>query len=246
MKHRSHHGIPWKRHFTLLAVATLLFLSVKTAAHRPLFTDSRSGEPESAVRIADPSTSHVIYAALTEAEPVQWFVLQNEKPQKVPLTIGVPSGISADDFRPVIIIFGPETSTLPEEFPPSPAISDDAIVIRTDGDAEAFYEPITGTHSWILAETEIYLAESGLYYGAVYDPEGREGKLWIGVGRREGFSWRDALRLPGWIRSVRQFHEVPGLPPWAWVGTGCLLVVGIGIGVWLRRRTESKRLSHRR
>lgn len=219
----------------LAALAMILIFSVGASAHRPIFTNPRTGDPDYAVRVADPTTSHVIYAELTESDPIQWFVFENEKPQEVPLLIGVPSGVSPDDFRPSVVLFGPGSEP-PEELPLLPPQGADVgtIAIRPSGEAEPFYEPITGTNSQILVDTEVQLSEVGTYYGAIYEADGQEGKLWVGIGSSEGFSWRDALRLPGWIRDVRQFHEVSGWPLWAWISTLSLLVIGLGIFAWVR------------
>lgn len=221
-----------------VTVSLILITSLGTAAHRPLFTNPGTGEPESAVRVADPSTSHVIYAELTAANSVQWFVFEIEKPQEIPILIGVPSGVSPDDFHPNVVLFGPGWLELPEEFAfPLPQEAEvGTITIHPGEQAEPFYEPITGTKSHILAETNVQFEEVGTYYGAIYEADGQEGKLWVGIGKNEGFSWRDALRLPGWIRDVRQFHEVSGWPPWAYIATLSLLAIGSGVFVWVRWR----------
>lgn len=218
--------------------AMILILSAGAAAHRPLFTNSDTSDPESALRVPNPSTSHVIYAELTESDPVQWFVFEIEKPQEIPILIGVPAGISPDDFRPGVVLLGPGWSEPPREFTLPPSIEDGArvITIRSGENAEPFYEPITGTKSQIFVETKVQFEEVGTYYGAIYEADGQEGKLWVGIGKSEGFSWRDALRLPGWIRDVRQFHEVSGWPPWAYIATLSLLAIVLGAFAWMRLR----------
>src|SRR5690606_41216641 len=101
--------------------------------------------------------------------------------------------------------------------------------------ARHFSEPFTGTRSWILAETRVALPEPGTYYAVVYDRARRGGRVWLALGDREDFGWRDILRLPGWIRAVRRFHREPGLPPWMWGAAFILCASIVGVAWWLRQ-----------
>src|SRR5690606_15242101 len=112
-----------------------------------------------------------------------------------------------------------------------------ALTVIPTGPPEPFHEPVTGTRSRIVAKTQLRLPAAGTYLAALYDAQGEEGKAWISLGQREGFRWRDIARLPGWIRDVRRFHEVPGLPTWAWIGVAGVVALGsIVVGRALSRR----------
>jgi monofunctional biosynthetic peptidoglycan transglycosylase len=71
-----------------------------------------------------------------------------------------------------------------------------------------FYEPFTGTSSWILREQDVKLPDAGRYYVVAYDPDGKPGKLWAALGRKEAWGAKDMLKMPKIITAVRQFHEV--------------------------------------
>jgi monofunctional biosynthetic peptidoglycan transglycosylase len=71
-----------------------------------------------------------------------------------------------------------------------------------------FYEPFTGTSSWILREEDVQLPKAGRYYVVAFDPDGKPGKLWAALGRREVWGAKDMLKMPKIITEVRHFHEV--------------------------------------
>jgi hypothetical protein len=58
---------------------------------------------------------------------------------------------------------------------------------------------------------------SGTYYLVAASSGSSCGKVWVAVGTREAFSWRDITSLPATVRSVRVFHELP-------VGRGATLM----------------------
>lgn len=235
---------PLHRSAQLAAVAVLpilltLSLAPVTSAHRPLFANTDASHPDAALRIPDPSVSHVVYAELTDEHAQKWFVFQNEKPREVPIKVGIPAAVSQGEFRPTVVLFGPGWPEPSEDLPYSPPQAEPvgAFTLPTVDRSHRFYEPVTGTESHIVVDTQVRLPEAGIYYGVVYEPNGLAGKVWIGLGSSEGFSWRDAARLPGWIGEVRRFHEVSGWPRWAWMSTlGVLAVVLVGLVWWRLRR----------
>lgn len=221
-----------------LVLALVLWLSGVGSAHRPLFSGTDASNPDSAMRFPDPSVSHVIYYELTVEAPYRWFVFENEKLREVAIQLGVPAGEPGEGIDPVMLLFGPGFTDLPDWLPfvPAQGVGEGAIEIPRADKPRHFDEPITGTKSWILVDTHVPLPSSGTYYGVVYDRNGQEGKVWVSVGQREGFGWRDVFRLPGWIRNVRQFHQVSGWPRWVWIGaSGILGVAAIALG-WVVRR----------
>lgn len=220
-----------------LAFVLVLAMSGSAAAHRPLFSGNRGAHPDAAVRIPDSSVSHVLYSELTTEAPYFWFVFDHEQPGPIPFQLGAPAGSGWERTDPVVVLMHHESSEPPDPqaVVASPSESGGAIVIRNLHEAQLFEEPVTGTTSWILAETEVRLPAAGTYYGVLHEQSGRGGKFWVAVGEREKFSGRDIWRLPGLIRDVRRFHEVSGWPPWMWIA-GCVLVATpVGIG-WSARR----------
>lgn len=239
------------------AVLLVLCFAQSALAHRPLFAGPKATDPASALRIADPSVSHVIYAELTHDAPHRWFVFDNDKPRQIKLQIGVPAGKVQVPAKPTVAIFGPgldagfndgldrfgsdpastqPARTLPMEPPQGENVG--VVLLSPTDTPQTFDEPVTGTRSLILVETAVTLPETGTYYGVVFDDSGDEGKVWIGVGQSEGFGWRDVFRLPGWIRDVRRFHQVPGWPPWVWIFVGGLAVAITLVSAWVIQKVR--------
>ena len=216
----------------LIGLALLLFLSETALAHRPLFAEKSAADPDSALRVSDPAVSHVIYAELTGEHPHRWFRFESEKPQAITIQIGVPRGSVPVPAEPIVALFGPGLADRPPSLPVSPPQGRDvdvgATLVARAGQPEPFDEPITGTRSFILVNTTLRLPKAGTFYGAIYDALGGTGKMWVGLGQREGFRWSDVLKLPGWIRDVRRFHQTPGWPRWVWVSAvGLSTVVAV-------------------
>ena len=222
----------------LLVLALVLCLSGTGWAHRPLFPGPRAAAPESAASIADPAKSHVIYAELTAETPHTWFALKNDQPREVAIQIGIPEEPRKQVAEPVVVLFGPGLPEPPGELPVAPpqGAGGGALTVTPTGRPERFNEPVTGTRSRIVVDTHARLPSAGTYYGVLYDARGEGGKAWVSIGQREGFSWRDLTRLPGWIRDVRGFHEVSGWPAWAWISAATLLAVVSLVAGWLLRR----------
>lgn len=221
-----------------LVLALALALSGAASAHRPLFSGTKAAHPDAAVRIADPSVSHVIYAELTAGAPQSWFVLDTAGPREVAVQLGVPAEPRRQVADPVVVLFGPGLPDPPDRLPLAPPQEQGlgVLAIKGTGTSSPFHEPVTGTRSRIHAETRLRLPSAGTYYGAVYDASRQGGKVWLAIGQREGFTWGDLPRLPGWIGDVRRFHEVSGWPRWAWMGTGGLLAAGSLVLGWVIRR----------
>ena len=209
-------------------------LSGSVSAHRPLFAGERGDSPETAVRIPDATVSHVLYFELTADEPHFWFVFDVENPGRLPLQVALPVGAGSDDMEPVLRIDRRVGSA------PEPLVA----VVRPSGAAERFDEPVTGTSSWIVADTKVELAHDGSYYGVVMDESGQGGKAWVAIGRRERFSGRDVWGLPGTIQAVRQFHEEPGRPSWMWVAGAVFTATPPTLG-WLGGRLRKRILNSR-
>src|SRR5690606_8825459 len=83
-------------------------------------------------------------------------------------------------------------------------------------------------------ELRVQLPSAGTYYGAVFDVRGQEGKLWVALGERAVFTWRDLPRLFQWIRKARAFHELSGWPRWMGVAGGGILALAVTAAVLVR------------
>lgn len=242
-----------KHRFVALGIVLLLALAVSgpAAAHRPLFAQGRGESPEDAVLIKDPAVSHVVYFELTPEAPYFWFAFASAQFGRVPVQVAVPAPAGRRDARPVLVLYYPDSwaqsapappvtpARLAEDVASRPESAAGATIVRPASDPRVFDEPVTGTTSWIFADTEAPLPDVGTYYGVVYDESGRGGKFWIALGRRERFTWRDVWRLPETIQEVRRFHDVAGRPAWMWAAGGIFVGVPPFIG-WMGRRWRQR------
>lgn len=221
----------------------VLVMVGNASGHRPLFSGTGATDPASAMPITDPAVSHVIYTELTAEAAYRWFIFENLEVQDVAVQLGVPAGMFREGRKPTVILIGPEWPNRPDQLPIPLPIDEPvgAMEVPQIDTPNRFYEPVTGTESWILVDTHVELTTPGTYYGVVYDANGQKGKVWVSVGQREGFGLRDLPRLPGWIRQVRRFHEVGGWPRWVWIGA-CGLTAILLFVRWLvvRRGAETR------
>src|SRR5690606_13201438 len=136
---------------------------------------------------------------------------------------------------PVVVLFGPGPPEPPGELPVAPprGAGAGALAVTPSGRPARINEPVTGTRSRMVVDTRAWLTPAVAYCGVLYGARGEGGKAWVSIGQREGFSWRDLTRLPGWIRDVRGFPEVSGWPAWAWISAATLLAVVSLVAGWL-------------
>jgi hypothetical protein len=195
---------------TMLAVATVSWISpVRPAfAHRPLFTQDAAESPETAVQMADPDLSQVVYREITDKTPQVWLTFTVPKDFALFIQIGVPKIDRQKDFRPAMVLVGPG---LPSEAPPfTIPKSTGTMIFPTQEVAKPrfFHEHFTGTDSWILRSETVKLSEPGRYYLMAFSPQKQTGKLWLSIGKKESFSLNDLKEFPAWRRRIREFHDL--------------------------------------
>lgn len=195
---------------TMLAVATVIWISlVRPAfAHRPLFTLDAAESPETAVQMANPDLSQVVYREITDKTPQVWLTFTAPKDFALFIQVGIPKIDRQKDFRPAMALVGPG---LPSEAPPFPIPeSTGTMTFPTQEVAKPriFHEHFTGTDSWILRSETVKLSEPGRYYLVAFSPQKQTGKLWLSIGKKESFSLNDFKEFPAWRRRIREFHEL--------------------------------------
>jgi hypothetical protein len=205
-------------------------------AHKPISIGETFGAAERALYLEEIDTSQVVYARVTSGEPQLWLTFETEEPAELHLSLGIPAIERLGGYRPWIAVLGPG---LPEiELPISiPAGSGGwAFRGRAPGDDSLFFEPFTGTESWITVEETVALPEAGRYYVVAWAAQDEADKLWVAIGVRERFGLQDVLSLPSIGRDVRAFHEVAerraGIP---WESFLVLAVIAGAIGWALLR-----------
>ncbi|NLF57328.1 MAG: hypothetical protein GX580_06795 [Candidatus Hydrogenedens sp.] len=214
-----------RRHAAVLAALLLAFAGA-AQAHRYVPDDGSHTGPAAALEIADVTLSQVAYHPVTEATRELWLTFEGNEGQLFYFQLGVPFLERLADYRPALALIGPglPDGAAPFDIP-------EGLVVQIYDSAELtpvfFDEPFTGTQSWIMFEHEIPLPADGRYYLVAYVPDGRDGKLWTAVGRREDWGFRDILTLHRVIKDVRVFHEVEKKPKplFTWVISSVSLVL---------------------
>jgi hypothetical protein len=193
-------------------LVSALLLVVLTAsggtAHKPVSIGETYGTAERALPLEEIDTSQVVYARITSDEPQLWLTFETEEPAELYVSLGIPVIERLGGYRPWIAVVGPG---LPEiELPISMPAGNGGLAFRgrAPGDDALFFEPFTGTESWITVEETVALPEAGRYYVVAWAAQEEADKLWVAVGVRERFGLRDVLSLPSIARDVRAFHEV--------------------------------------
>lgn len=193
------------------AVLFLLVGTLSAYAHKPLSIGETYSTYDAALWMDEIDVSQVVYAGLDDTHRVIWLTFDIAAPTTLDLSLGVPAIDRLVEYRPSLAVVGPGLPPveLPFEVP-----SDGGIVFETSSAEEAsfFHEPFTGTDSWILLETSVALPRPGVYYIVAWAPTEPADKLWVAIGRREQFGFRDLLSFGSIIQEVRAFHEITHRP----------------------------------
>ncbi|MDD5264135.1 MAG: hypothetical protein PHU43_04770 [Candidatus Bipolaricaulis sp.] len=177
-------------------------------AHKPIEIGAVSPSQTAALRLEAVDVSQVVYAELMPDHAQLWLTFDAAAGFALSMSLGVPAGRGAG-YRPSLFLLGPGMPDLDLPFSPPDGYGGLAVVSAATATATPFHEPVTGTDSWILVERTLRLPASGTYYLVATSAAGSSGKLWVAVGTREAFSWKDIASLPATVRDVRSFHEVP-------------------------------------
>ncbi|MCX6094789.1 MAG: hypothetical protein NTY63_08240 [Candidatus Bipolaricaulota bacterium] len=194
---------------TLLGV--LLILGAATTpcwAHKPIEIGAVFPSQTASLRLETVDVSQVVYTELTPDHPQLWLTFDAAAGFALSVSLGVPAGRGAA-YRPSLFLLGPGMPNLDLPLSPPAGYGGLAVVSAVTAAAIPFHEPFTGTDSWILVERTFQLRASGTYYLVAVSDDSPLGKLWVAVGTREAFSWKDIVSLPATVRDVRSFHEVP-------------------------------------
>jgi hypothetical protein len=177
-------------------------------AHKPLEDRPEANDYKGAVQIEDPRVSYVLYHEVTGDAPRVWLKLEAEADFSLYVSLGVPVIERLREYRPALAVIGPGLPEAELSFDIPAGMG--AVVFITDSINEPrfFHEPFTGTDSWIYWEEYVTLPVAGTYYVVGYHPLDTPGKLWVAPGREEKWELSDILKMPGIIRSVREFHEI--------------------------------------
>ena len=185
----------------------MLFLNTTLLyAHKPIFTSQTGADPNTAVRIEQPSISQVIYRSLSEDTPQLWLAFDATKDFELYVQIGIPVIERLKYFKPAFAVLGPDLPNLSLPFSMPNDIGGRTFT-TVDTEPRFFHEHFTQTDSWILRSETITLPSEGRYYVVVYSPCEVEGKFWLSVGKEEKFTQADWQSMEEWGKKIRKFHE---------------------------------------
>jgi NADH dehydrogenase [ubiquinone] 1 alpha subcomplex assembly factor 1 len=195
--------------FPSRVVACSVVLAAGSAfAHQPIISDGSAVDAAHAIKLKDVQVSRVVYHRVTPKAAQLWLTFDVDQPQKLHLLLGVPQIKRLGEYRPALVLLGPGLPKveLPFEIP----ADNGGLVFDSlqTGAPRAFYEPFTGTSSWIISQNDVDLPRAGRYYVVAYDPDSKPGKLWVALGTKEAFGLKDMLTLPKVIARVKAFHEM--------------------------------------
>ena len=200
-------------------------------AHKPLSSEGTYSSAAAALIVEEIDISQVIYYELTSENPQLWLTFETEPEVDLYISLGIPVIVRLKDFRPTLAVLGPGLPEIALPFETPEGVGGLTFETGGVGEPEAFYEPFTGTDSWVLLEDMVVLPGSGQHYVVAYSPSSESGKLWVAIGQREAFGLRDVIELPATIAKVRAFHEIRGQPRWLRIATVAGLL-SLGIAFW--------------
>lgn len=238
----------------------LLILLSDALAHKPSFGPGYDS-PSSAYVVEDPTVSIVVYSEITCEAPELWMTVDAEPGFPLYLQLGVPELPRLKDWRPAIALLAPGLPAPTEKVPFDIPEGMGMMMFSTEQLAEPgmFFEPFSGTSSWVLVEETVVLPEGGPALVVAWDPGGYTGKLWAATGTIEDFANVDPSNFVLWMEQVNNFHEtgryedVPDTvevdcavePPAAEEATGCVHAPApgvaslVGLAVLLGRRSRA-------
>ena len=185
----------------------LLFflLTGPVSAHVPYFSDEENSLPTNAFEIDNIHISKVIYQRLTEGQSSSWIKFEGKEKELLYLEVGLPSISKLYSYRPRITVYK-EISSYHSDFTKEDLKPVLSIPTENISSLKDFYEPFTGTNSWILTNRSFYLPADGTYYIESFNRKSDSGKLWLAIGKEERFGASDIANLPFTLKKVKEFH----------------------------------------
>ncbi len=178
--------------FIVLIMIFLVFNSNSVLGHVPL-DNKENVSLDSAMHIHDPQKSWAIYDDLHSIEEAKYYKLELEKGNRLYASILTPED---GDFAPNILIMGPRLGAN-DPYPDHIEVPEnvDILVIESEKEEKAEYEPFTPAGNFALASFDNKVNETGTYYIVVFD-EQTGGKFILAVGFQESFTLFEWLKVP--------------------------------------------------
>ena len=200
-----------------LAACLGVLLPAGALAHRPSFSYGEYGGPDSAFVVDDPDISIVIYHTLETGKEQLWLTFEAAAGDALFVQLATPVIERLRDYYPAMAILASGLPDPPDGLPFAVPDGLGAVVYAVNADTQVneFYEPFTGTSSWIYVTESYTLPEAGKGYIVGWDPAAKPGKLWVGVGTVEDFSGMDMSQADSLFDQLATFHETEVTNPFA-------------------------------
>ena len=182
-----------------------MLLPQRLLAHRPVFTEDAASSAETAIPMADPNISQVVYREITRKHPQVWLTFTVPRDFDLFIQIGVPVIDRLKDFRPAMVMVGPGLTNNDAPFKLPKDMGAKVFVTKEVEKPRFFPEHFTKTDSWILRSETVRLTSPGL---VAFSSQDQIGKLWLSVGKKESFNAGDLMQFPTWTQRIQKFHEV--------------------------------------
>ncbi|MBU1050515.1 hypothetical protein KKG90_10895 [Candidatus Bipolaricaulota bacterium] len=216
----------------LIAVGLILIaVSMTAAAHKPISIGGVFPTYDQALKMTNIDVSQVVYSPLNNANAQLWLVFQADEDSRLDVSLGVPVLDRLEGYRPNLAVLGPGLPGLDLGFETPENVGGVMFQSASAQLRREFYEPFTGTNSWILIEEAITLPEAGTYYVVAWPSGEQIDKLWVAIGKREEFGFSDFATFPRIVHDARAFHEVSE-PHWlstaskiAFLGVAAVLIL---------------------
>lgn len=194
--------------YALILLIACLFIPSNAMAHKPIFVERDVHGYENAYSIPDATTSYAIYGHLQSPRAVD--VYQVDIPADTPFyaRLSVPKKAGADAFQPAFVLFGPglPKSNEPPNYPLAIPDGVGRATFLFEGGQDQFYEPFTQT-TLLQRQFVSRTLSAGMYYIAVYNPDGATGKYVLATGTEERFQASDWLKFPATWMKVRLWYD---------------------------------------
>jgi hypothetical protein len=136
-------------------VGSILLTGGNAFAHQPIISDGSAVDAAHAIKLKYIQVSRVVYHRVTAKAAQLWLTFDIDQPQKLHMLLGVPLIKRLGEYRPALVLLGPGLPNveLPFEIPGETG----GLVFdsRGSGTPRSFYEPFTGTSSWIMSRMDV-------------------------------------------------------------------------------------------
>jgi hypothetical protein len=218
----------------LLLVLALTLLATPALAHVPSFpTDNTT--PDSAVEVPDAAKSWSFYDRLDPGEAA-YYRFSLSPGERLRVSTFTPEGGA---FTPSFVVISDslETTTgVPDQVTVPEGMG--AVVVEGERPERASYEPFAPSANYETASLDRPVDRETTFLVAVYEPEGRSGRVGVAIGYREEFSPTEYVRVPFDLVGV---HLWEGQHPLVVVGPfAATVLAGAAVG-WRRRAADRSR-----